>query len=191
MSIKKLCICLTLFLSLTIPGMAEEIEYNLIKKDGKIEIRKLEPVIQATVKIDAERQVAANQAFRLLFQYISGENETNQKIPMTSPVSQKTTPDQKWIISFYLPKSFSLSNTPFPTNSSVKIKKVESHKIAVIRFSGSSNQKNLDKHSKILLDYLKKGSVDHDPTPIYSFYNPPFIPPFLRRNEVAFRLLKP
>ena len=61
----------------------EEANYEVMKKNEIYEIRKY----SARLAIEAE---ISNQgsSFRKLFKYISGDNENNEEIKMTTPVTQ-------------------------------------------------------------------------------------------------------
>ena len=81
-----------LFLVLTgaITAMAtEEAPYTVIKTDGIFELREYAPQVLAEIMVDGELEGAGNKAFRPLFRYISGDNQSQTKIAMTAPVSQE------------------------------------------------------------------------------------------------------
>ena len=61
-------------------------EYDLIKQDGKIEIRQYSEYVIAKTSIKQAGMGQNNNAFRTLAGYIFGGNTNNQSIPMTAPV---------------------------------------------------------------------------------------------------------
>lgn len=193
----------TLFLLVYIgvsPVMAkyETPEYQVIKSYKNIEIRKYSSYLVAEVITTGERDKAANEAFMILFNYISGNNLPSEKIPMTVPVSQKgekismTVPveqlrgDNSWKMSFVLPSKYNMENIPKPKDARIKIYKQEASKRAVIRFSGFSSDSNLSKNKQKLDNYIKENDIKVKSEAIYAFYNAPFTLPFLRRNEIMY-----
>lgn len=60
---------------------------------GTIELRRYEPMVVAEVRVEGERDRAINQGFRILFDYIQGENRPAESIPMTAPVTQQPNED--------------------------------------------------------------------------------------------------
>ena len=65
----------------------EEAEYTVVLKEENFELRKYEPHILAETIIDGDFEEAGSEAFGRLFDYISGNNKSRQKVAMTSPVS--------------------------------------------------------------------------------------------------------
>jgi hypothetical protein len=70
--------------------MTEEQKYVVEKTFPNFEIRRYEPCVLADVTVSADFQSAGSIAFRSLIGYISGSNEPNKKIAMTSPVIQES-----------------------------------------------------------------------------------------------------
>ena len=187
-------------------GMAaEEIAYSVIREQGDIEIRDYEETVVAEVTVTASRREAPGEAFMTLFRYIDGANIAAEEIPMTSPVSQEqasqkipmTTPvsqergadgPNEWVIAFHMPNDMSLDSTPKPTNEQVNIKSIPSRKMAAITFSGTRSDSNVGKHESELRRYLEKNNIAYIDEPVYAYYDPPWVPWFLRRNEVLFPL---
>ena len=168
-------------------GVSER-SYTVISKDNNIEIRHYEKVIAAEVYTAGDRSNAANEAFRILFKFISGKNQSATKIAMTAPVSQVKTSEKQWKTTFYMPANFTKQSTPVPSDSRIIIKEIQKVKLAAIVFSGFANQKNLSKHENVLINYLKDADINVEPTPVYAFYDAPYVPWFLKRNEVLFKL---
>ncbi|MBA3814558.1 MAG: heme-binding protein [Alphaproteobacteria bacterium] len=78
-----------LALSGTIMSQVNEPKFNIIQAQGNIEIREYTPVIVAQVVMEGERKEAISAGFRVLADYIFGNNIPQQKITMTAPVTQQ------------------------------------------------------------------------------------------------------
>lgn len=167
----------------------EKPEYVVELASHGIEIRNYSEywIAECHVKNESDLSLASSMAFRRLFNYISGENSANQKIEMTSPV-QQTAGETGWLISFVVPKDVSLGSIPMPRNSSIEIKKVPAGKYAALVYSGAWSDDKLESKGRELLSAVEKLGLVTDGPLTSARYNPPFMPAFLRRNEVLVRL---
>jgi len=181
----------------------EEIAYSVIKKDGDIEIREYEETVVAEVTVEATQKEAPSKAFRTLFNYIQGNNIAKQEIPMTAPVSQElksqkipmTAPVSQgqdesgaWTIAFYMPNDMIFEDTPMPKDEAVNIRRVPSETKIAIRFSGTRSDSNIAGHEAELKKYIVDNEIEVTGAPMYAFYNAPWTPWFMRRNEVMFTM---
>ena len=173
----------------------EQPHYVVIQNLGQsVEVRRYDPrlVIEATVE-GPDREKAAGEAFALLFRYITGANQREQKIAMTAPVrtdSQRiamTTPVQTTNTSmrFFLPETIAKQGAPTPTDPRLHLVRVPESTIAARRYSGIADQASRDYNAAILLSVLAKSPWKTDGEIFQFNYDPPFAIPFLRRNEVA------
>jgi hypothetical protein len=64
-------------------------DYTIIRAEADIEIRKYDPLIIAEAQIRGKREDAIGTGFRLLADYIFGNNIAKQDIAMTAPVQQQ------------------------------------------------------------------------------------------------------
>ena len=138
----------------------EEANYEIIDKNDIYEIRKYSDrlaVETLTSGIDSN--------FRKLFNYISGRNDTEEKIKMTTPVTQ-IEKNGNMSMQFYLPSKFNLDNVPNPSREDVKIIIIEGGYYAVLRYSGRASDGNFLKHKKILENELQKNKVSIISPPI-------------------------
>lgn len=177
-----------------------EPNYVVIKADGNIEIRKYSAVLAAQVEVAGDRSTAINKGFRILADFIFGNNKAENKIAMTAPVIQQNTEismtrpvalqkkANKWIIRFIMPPGYTIVNLPKPKDNAIMILQIPEKEYVVIRFSGSSREANLSKYVNLLESYTSKNMLTVTGQPIFAFYNPPWILPFLRRNEIMFEL---
>lgn len=187
----------------------EQPKYRVLHSNGFIEIREYSPYISASVRVEGSRSDAASKGFKILAAYIFGgfsKKSTDQassiamtapvsqypaKIAMTSPVREKKIDNNSWVIEFSMPSQYTLQTLPQPSNSSIIIKKNSQNKYIVIRFSGSVNSGSLAKKKEQLARYMRRNEIiAAESHPIYAFYDPPWTLPFLRRNEIMFRLKK-
>ena len=160
----------------------EEAKYDVVKSNEIYEIRKYSDRL-AVQALNTNQ----NNSFRKLFNYISGDNETNEEIKMTIPVTQMEKKGNM-TMQFYLPSKFNKDNIPNPSRSDVEIVNIEGGYYAVIRYSGRASDKNFIKHKEILENELKKDNISIKSPAIKASYNSPFTLPMLRRNEVMFKV---
>ena len=181
----------------------EKPDYKVIQSEQNIEIRQYEPMIIAEVEIDGKRKDAIRDGFRLLADYIFGNNTVEQNISMTAPVQQKenqkiamTSPVQQqlvgksWKISFVMPSKYSMDSLPVPNNNRIRLKKILTKKFVVIEFSGTNSNENVTEHEDQLMSYIEDNQIKIIGSPKYAFYNAPWTLPFLRRNEVIIEINK-
>ena len=159
----------------------EEANYEVVKENIEYEIRKYSD------RLVIETNSIEGNGFRKLFNYISGNNEKNQEIKMTVPVTQEIK-NGNMTMQFYLPLKFNKDNAPKPSNSDIKILTIEGGYYAVIEYSGRSSDKNFLKNKDILEKLLKQDNITILSPPIRASYNSPFTLPMLKRNEVMYRI---
>ncbi|MFW2404867.1 MAG: SOUL family heme-binding protein [Gammaproteobacteria bacterium] len=178
----------------------EQPSYEVLHTDGDIEYRQYEPylVSETVVANVVDYKAAGNEGFRRLFRYIAGGNQARAKIAMTKPVAQAPTSEkiamtvpvqqtgsgEGWQIAFMLPAEYTLDSAPVPTDSRVRVREIPGRLMAVLRYSGRWTERNFSKKQAALLDNV----LDRSLTPVgdvqTALYDPPYMPPFLRRNEV-------
>ena len=182
----------------------EEPEFISIEKKDAFEIREYQPKLIAQVLINGTFDSASSKGFRLLADFIFGNNKTNEgskkiemtapvvtrdaseKIEMTAPVISEET-EKGWYVSFNMPKQYSKETLPVPNNSEVKIIEIPAEKFAVISFSGLVREKKYAEMLSLLNEEMKKRNLDPKGPVILARYNPPWTLPFLRRNELMVR----
>lgn len=182
-----------------IHGMAiEEASYNVVTKEGSFEIREYEPHILAETLVEGGLEEAGDQAFNKLFRYISGKNQSREKVAMTAPVSQSaagekikmTSPvgqqraEDKWAVSFMMPASHTMETLPEPEDPTVSLREVPARRMAAVRYSGFWSEKKYRVKKLALEAWMDTQELVATGEPVWARYNPPFTPWFLRRNEI-------
>jgi len=175
----------------------EHPKYKVVESSGNIELRDYAPMIVAEAEVKGGRREAIRKGFRIIADYIFGNNTAAQKMPMTAPVSQQgnekiamTAPvtqqggSNTWRVRFVMPSSYTMDTLPKPNNPAVALKEIPSKRFAVIRFSGIASEESLGRHTQELNDFLSAKNLAPLSPPTYAFYNPPWTLPFLHRNEV-------
>lgn len=180
----------------------KEPSFSILKKQGNIETREYAPYLTAEVDVKGERKDAINRGFRILAAFIFGGNSKQNDIDMTAPVIQTageqismTAPviqqgnQDLWKVSFVMPAEYTEASLPKPKNADIKIISHPTTKMIAIKFSGRATTKNVEKHQQKLLEYIADNNLAVKSQAIYAFYNPPWVLPFLKRNEVMFQLV--
>ena len=158
----------------------EEPPFNIVHQNDVYEIRHY--IDRLAVQANNTTQ---NSSFRILFNYISGENINSEKIKMTVPVTLSEE-NSETVMQFYLPSKFTKKTAPVPTDSSIELITIKEGYYAVMQYSGRITNKNFAKHQKILRESLIEDKIKIMGPPIRAFYNGPFTLPIFRRNEAMF-----
>ncbi|MEM9098941.1 MAG: heme-binding protein [Pseudomonadota bacterium] len=169
----------------------EQPKYQLMRSDGAIEIRDYPELVTASVIRTGERWEAVRAGFRPLAGYIFAKERPGEKIAMTAPVTQRAGADQDWTIQFIMPSDYALEDLPAPARTDVTLSTLPGTQRAAIRFSGVATDELIAEQEALLRAWMDSNGVTPTGAPIYAYYNDPFTPGFLRRNEVLFDLEAP
>ncbi|WP_114520653.1 heme-binding protein [Altererythrobacter sp. ZODW24] len=179
----------------------EQPDYRVVSSEGDFEIREYEPMIVAQATVVGERRKAMNDGFRIIADYIFGNNLSSQEVAMTAPVTQQasekiamTSPvtqqasgtgtENSWQVRFVMPSEYTMDTLPKPKNMAVTLLEVPAKRVAAIRYSGNAQQSDVDKHREKLMAFLSAEKLTAANDPTYAFYDAPWTPGFMRRNEV-------
>ena len=176
----------------------EEAKYTVVLKENDFEIRDYAPHVLAETIVEGDLEGAGNEAFRSLFDYISGNNQRQDKLAMTAPVSQEvagekidmTAPvgqqrlEKKWLVSFMMPASYTLATLPKPLDPNVTLRQVPATRMAAVRYSGFWSEEGYLRNKAALASWIEKKKYVVTGEPNWARYNAPFSLWFLRRNEV-------
>ena len=197
---------LLLFSVYSQPTMAiEEPKYTVEKKTDVYEIRRYEPMLVAETTVSSEFETAGNQGFRILADFIFGNNVSQTKIAMTAPVAQtksETMPeklsekismtapvkqsrtDAGFLVQFTMPSKYTLGTLPKPNDSRIQIREIPSRRVAVFQYSGTWSESRYLEKLETFRAALKNDGVATVGQPAFARFNSPFQLWFLRRNEI-------
>jgi len=171
--------------------MTERIAYTLVRRMDQVEIRRYPRIVLATV---VERP--DDEAFGILFDYISGSNKLRRRLPMTAPVISGKGPNERIPMtvpvvstansfSFVLPEGYTAEDAPQPSDPRVVIQEIPERTVGVLVFRGRTNDEQVRKRSSALIRTLQASGVEVKGEPFLMRYNPPFIPGVFRHNEIG------
>jgi len=198
-------IVLALFSSWVVAGYLptrniETPAYRVLETRSDYQIRRYASYIVAETHQKGSQKEALSGGFRELFRYITGANIASSKIDMTTPVLQSGAAEREKIsmsapvikqgegasscIAFVMPKGSRLDELPRPKSAGVRLRVVPPGSFAVTAFSGYATDAKIKvKTEKLLAALVRDGRVVRA-APQVALYNPPWTPPFMRRNEV-------
>lgn len=186
----------------------EQAEYKILQKKKGYEIRLYPKHIVAQTTVEGDYRTALNNGFRIIAKYIFGGNVMKQSVAMTAPVVSREGISEKIamtspvvakqstidnhngsrIISFGMPRSYTLETLPIPNDPRVKLVEISDEKYAVRKFSWLATEKRIQKFEKELILALSVDRVETLGVVAYAGYDAPWTPPWMRRQEVLVKV---
>jgi hypothetical protein len=164
----------------------EQPKYQVVESSNNIEIRDYAPMIVAEVDVTGGRRDAIGKGFRIIADYIFGNNTTTQKVPMTAPVTQQdsekiamTAPvtqqgdGNTWKVRFIMPSSYTMETLPKPNNPAVDLKEIGAKRYVVIRFSGMAGEDSLKLYTEELNAFISAKNLTPLKPPLTPFITRP------------------
>lgn len=180
--------------------------YAVVEQQGAFEIRDYPPMVVAEVRRAGSRQKGLSAGFGPLARYIFAKErgeEGGGRIAMTAPVEQQAAPriamtapveqspvgedGGQWSVRFIMPREYRIEDLPAPAGD-VTLQQLPARRMAAVRFSGRTNDALIREQEQALADWLAGRGITPVGAPVYAYYNDPFTPGFLRRNEVLLEI---
>ncbi len=170
--------------------MTEKQQFTLVRDYGDFQLRNYPAHVLMQVEVEGDFMRAGNVAFGPLISYISGNNESRQKIAMTAPVIQEPTGGNSHLVSFVLPNGTDPKDVPVPANSRVTMKAMPEHLTGVRKFGGGWNEKRFMDEGQLLQAAVIRAGFEPVGNLYWARFDPPWKPGFLKSNEVLINLKK-
>ncbi len=188
--------------SYTVIWTIEEPAYTVRENKDGYEIRDYAPYIKAEAEVTGTYQEATEQGFRIIADYIFGNNQKRESISMTTPVLESPTENTSEniamttpvlessngtatrTIAFVLPSKYTLDTLPTPNNPAVKLTAVPARTVAVLQYTWYPTEKRTDAKKEQLRSYLIRDKKVITGTTETARYNPPLSMPLTLRNEI-------
>jgi hypothetical protein len=181
-------------------AVTEQQRYEVVETRGDVELRRYADCVVADVVVTGSAEQAGNRAFRPLVSYISGSNQSADSLAMTAPVIQQPSAErlamtapviqeeagaEEWTVSFVLPGSRALDEYPVPTDPRVSLRAVAGETAATLRWSGRWTSGNVARRTEELRRAMADAGWEAAGAPRWARFDPPWTPPFARRNEIV------
>ena len=164
----------------------ETYHYSVVKKYKSFEIRNYEATLFTSVQMNGNKyKQSSSKGFSILAGYIFGENQKNEKIAMTSPVSMSL--DDSRTMMFMVPKKFNKETLPKPNEPKIEFREEPAKTVAAITFGGWANDEKIAEYKQKLIAALNVEGIKHNNRFYFVGYNPPF-EVFNRKNEIIVEL---
>jgi hypothetical protein len=187
--------------------VTEQQPYELVERYAGFDLRRYPSHVVAEVSVRGSFEGAGSRAFRALFGYISGQNESArsvamtapvlqevagpERVAMTAPVSQTETGEGEYLIAFVLPAALTVGTAPVPSDPQVRVRAVPERLAAARRFSGRWTESAYRRHLAHLEAGIDRAGLCPMGQPRFARFDPPFTPWFLRHNEVVQDVRRP
>jgi len=163
----------------------ESAAYRVVRSNGKFQVRDY-PALTVVETPMTSSGNGMNGSFNRLFRFITGGNETEQKISMTTPVFMSGSGTNA-SMAFVMPAKLKTAAVPKPKDEQLHVRELEAGRFAVLPYSGGRNADNEAQSLARLRVWMKAEGLKELSPPIYGYFDPPWTPKFLRRNEVMVR----
>jgi len=157
-------------------------EVVLPEKEGSEKIAMTSPVLQ--------KEEGASEKIAMTSPVLQKEEGASEKIAMTSPVLQEETADSSYTVSFIMPSEYTLESLPKPKNEKVQLRSIPSKRYAVLRFGGYATERRVEKKKRKLRELMDRDDLRSLGETMVAQYNPPWTPPYMRRNEILIEIPK-
>jgi len=177
---------------------AEQPDYEIIATHGgAAELRRYGAMIVAETVVEGDARSARSAGFAPLADYIFAKSRGGEpiamtapvtqtparEIPMTAPVTQSARAGGDWAIRFIMPSGYAMETLPEP-GPGVTLREIGPRVMAAIRFSGTAPDDMLAEKTEQLLAVMEEAGWRPAGQPVFAYYDAPYVPGFLRRNEV-------
>ena len=166
----------------------ETAAYSSVRTDGAFEVRDYPELTVASTVMDPARR-DKDDRFMRLFRYIDGSNAKSEKIAMTTPVfmTEKAGAAE---MQFVVPAAVAQTGAPKPSAAEVKVVRRPAQRCAVHRFSGPQSKESEAAARVRLTEWMAKHGLQPTGEPFFAYYDPPWTPGPMRRNEVLIPVKK-
>lgn len=169
-------------------GATEQAPYDIVRADGRIEIRDYPALLTAQTIEPGDRRASDNDAFRRLAAYIFDDERPEGEIAMTAPVFMAPEAQDRTSMEFVMPQRFTRETLPAPKDPGVSIVERPERRVAAIRFAGWAGDDDLQEKETELRAWLQAQGLAADGAAEWAFYNPPWTLGPWRRNEVLIEI---
>lgn len=178
---------------------AERPSFSVERRASGLEIRQYRPYVVVQTEVEGPMEPAGEEGFRRLAGFIFGGNGTGQKIAMTAPVAMAPAPEETrllpkgggFLVQFMMPSGFTLASLPQPKDGRVTFAEVPARRVAALTYRGNWSEARYQAHLEKLRLALAAEGLKAAGSPVWARYDPPFMPTFLRTNEILVELHAP
>ncbi len=107
-----------------------------------------------------------------------------EKISMTVPVTMEQATNSSYRLHFVMPSTYTLQTLPKPADPRVTLREIPAQKVAAVRFSKFSDEATVAAQTTLLQRWMAQQGLKSAGQPQFARYDPPFVPPLLRRSEI-------
>lgn len=182
-------------------AMVEKPKFERLERRDGYEVRRYPACIVAQVTVSGGEGDAMSKGFGALADYIFGNNVSQSKVAMTSPVIQAAVSEKVamtspvlqetggndaagQVVQFVMPSKYTMETLPKPNNPAVTLAPRGERTYAVVKFSWRGRDDEMHKKEAELREAMERDGLSVTGSAVYARYNPPWTLPIFRRNEV-------
>jgi hypothetical protein len=162
-------------------------DYKVVERADGLEVRDYPPLV--LVGVSALGKKGDDGAFKRLFRYISGRNESGTKIPMTTPVLMRADGvGSERSMAFVMPAKMGAQEVPKPSDEALRSAVRQAGRYVVLRDSGWWKRRDEERAAERVKAWAERRGLKVQGEPEVAYYDPPWTLGPLRRNELLWRV---
>lgn len=174
--------------------------FRLVARSGPYEVRDYPARTVAQIDLFGDRRACGNIGYAILIGHFSSQDGEQREIGLTDPIVQtriipdpqqvtpfaiRTAENGPWRVSLFLPENTPLIFAPTPMHPDIRIGTLQATTLVALAFSGLTVARTVARYAAELKRVF--ANRDDDPSqagPTVACYRSPWMPWFLRRNEM-------
>jgi hypothetical protein len=158
--------------------------FATVEREGAFSVRDYPRLLVAETVVPGPRRSALSLGFAALTDYLAGK----ARAPIAVPVLADGDEDGRgWRTRLVISERLGVDALPAPREG-VSLRALPPRRLAALRFAGAGDDGALDAHEAELRAWMEDRGLSAAGPVEHAFYNSPFTPAPLRRNEVLIPL---
>jgi hypothetical protein len=91
-------------------------------------------------------------------------------------------------MTFVMPEAMKQADVPASSETALPVRALKSGRFAAWRFRGLRNERNEKAALEALRERMRAAGLEADSAPVFGYFDPPWTPGFLRRDEAMIQI---
>lgn len=174
-------------------GLDEAPRFEVLERDGDIEVRRYAPALVAEITVSGPRSRAVDEAVRKLEGYLFGHEHPLTGLLELGPRPSTPTMYQgrlgRWRVPIFVSNDVDLASAPVPRDEAIELIEEPARIVAVTHLTGEDSEPHRAEARERIASWLRGNPrYRRDASVYWSRYDAPFVVPFVESDEAQVEL---